>query len=139
MYKILIMGLPGSGKTTFAHHLIDRVSKEKKGFVWFNGDEVRKMYNDWDFSWEGRLRQTERIAAKANTCKELKLLTICDYVCPTEELRKIFNADILVWMDTIKEGRFENTNKLFQPPKKYDLRVTDYNTEKWIDELINML
>ena len=139
MYKILIMGLPGAGKTTFASKLIDALSNKKKGFVWFNGDSVRKMYNDWDFSWEGRLRQTERMAEQANKCKELKIIAICDYVCPTEELRNIFNADITVWIDTIKEGRFEDTNKVFEPPNKYTIRVTDYDTEKWIDSLMPYL
>ena len=139
MYKILIMGLPGAGKTTFAHKLIDRLCKEGKSFSWFNGDHIRKMYDDWDFSWEGRLRQTERMAERANICKKLKIIAICDYVCPTEELRKIFNADIIIWVDTIQEGRFKNTNKLFKPPTKYTIRVTDYETEKWIDLILPYL
>jgi len=130
------MGLPGAGKTTFAHKLIDRFQKENKSFSWYNGDHIRKMYNDWDFSEKGRLRQTKRITKKANICKENKIIAICDYVCPTEELRKIFDADITVWIDTINKGRFEDTNKLFEPPTKYDIKVTDYNIEKWIEDLI---
>lgn len=136
MYKILIIGLPGAGKTTFANKLINRLSQDGKCFAWFNGDEIRRVYNDWDFSPEGRLRQTERMTEKANICKENKIIAICDYVCPTAEYRKIFNADILIWIDTIKEGRFEDTNRLFEVPKNYDVRVTDYDTEKWIDQLI---
>jgi len=131
------MGLPGAGKTTFASMLIDRLCKESKSFTWFNGDDIRKMYDDWDFSWEGRLRQTERITEKANICKENKIIAVCDYVCPTEQLRKIFNADITVWIDTIKEGRFNDTNKLFEIPINYNLRVTDYDTEKWIDQILH--
>jgi hypothetical protein len=41
------------------------------------------------------------------------------------------NADIVVWMDTLKEGRFEDTNRLFVPPKNYDYRVTDW-TDVWL-------
>lgn len=139
MYKILIMGLPGAGKTTFADKLIDRFCQEGKSFAWYNGDEIRKMYDDWDFSWEGRLRQTERMTEKANICKSNKIIAICDYVCPKEEYRKIFNADILVWIDTINKGRFEDTNILFEPPLNYDIRVTDYDIEKWINLILEQM
>ena len=130
------MGLPGAGKTTFASKLIDSLCKEKNSFSWFNGDHIRKMYNDWDFSWEGRLRQTERITEKANVCKENKIIAVCDYVCPTEELRKIFNADITIWIDTIVEGRFNDTNKLFENPTHYTIRITDYDSEKYIEQIL---
>jgi len=133
------MGLPGAGKTTFAHKLIDRLSNEGKSFSWYNGDDIRKMYNDWDFSREGRLRQTERMSEKANICKENKIIAVCDYVCPLEEYRKIFNADITIWIDTIKQGRFNDTNTLFEPPINYDIRVTDYDTDKWVSMVINRL
>jgi len=131
--KILIMGLPGAGKTTFANRLIEALDKNYKPFAWFNGDDIRRIYNDWDFSEDGRLRQTERMAEKANISKKNKIIAICDYVCPKEEYRKIFNADILIWIDTITQGRFDDTNKLFEPPASYDFRVTDYDSDKWIE------
>jgi len=136
MKKILILGLPGAGKTTFASKLINRLSIKDKPFAWFNGDNVRYMYDDWDFSEEGRLRQTKRMAETANITKDNKILAICDYVCPKEDYRKLFDADLTVWIDTIKSSRFENTNQLFEEPQKYTLRVTDYDFEKWIDQLV---
>jgi adenylylsulfate kinase len=123
--KILVMGLPGSGKTTFSQELVKRLTSVS----WFNADSVRKQFNDWDFSPAGRLRQAQRmckLAKDSNTD-----FAICDFVCPIEELRDIMNADIVVWMDTIKEGRFEDTNRLFVPPKNYDYRVTDW-TDVWL-------
>ena len=89
--KILVMGLPGSGKTYLSqklHPLLDA--------AWYNADRVRSMANDWDFSEEGRLRQANRMSAFANFEKENKRFVVCDFVCPTEETRKAFNPDIII-------------------------------------------
>jgi len=125
--KILVMGLPGSGKTTLSQDLVTRLMLTHS-VSWFNADSVRKQFNDWDFSPEGRERQVQRMIELAKNCGSD--FTICDFVCPTEELRKKFNADIIVWMDTIKEGRFEDTNKMFQPPLNADYHVLDW-TDDW--------
>ena len=117
--KILIMGLPGSGKTTLATKLKNLLKAR-----WLNADEVRKQANDWDFSLEGRIRQAERMADLANKHKSDGHIVIADFVCPTPKARQIFSPDILIWMDTIKEGRFEDTNKVFQKPEKFDYRLT---------------
>ena len=132
---ILITGLPGSGKTTFACSLIDGLMKSKKPFVWFNGDNVRKMYNDWDFSDAGRLRQAKRMSEKAKTCNELGLVVVCDFICPTQQLRKVFNADKIVWMNTIKESQYKDTDRLFEPPD-YTIRITNFSE---FDENISLL
>lgn len=124
--KILIMGLPGSGKTTLAKHLAPMFKA-----VWINADEVRKQSNDWDFSEEGRRRQSLRMWTLAEEAVDSNRNVVADFVCPTEETRKQFNADYTVWMDTIKEGRFDDTNKVFQPPKKYDFRITHMEAEMW--------
>jgi adenylylsulfate kinase len=119
--KILIMGLPGSGKTWLG----ERISKHFSIPFW-DADDVRRIYNDWDFSIGGRALQTERM----RTLAEIDDISISAYVCPLPALRHNFNPDKLIWMDTIEEGRYEDTNKLFHPPLKiYDLRIT-----KWIDE-----
>ena len=119
--KILIMGLPGSGKTWLG----ERISKHFSIPFW-DADDVRRIYNDWDFSIAGRAMQTERM----RTLAEIDDISISAYVCPLPALRHNFNPDKLIWMDTIEEGRYEDTNKLFHPPLKiYDLRIT-----KWIDE-----
>ena len=133
------MGLPGAGKTTFALKLIDRLGTEQKSFSWYNGDNLRYMYDDWDFSEEGRLRQTQRMAEKANIAKENKIYAICDYVCPKEEYRKIFDADITIWIDTIKFSRYRDTDQMFEKPEHYTLRITDFDFDKYIEEIITHL
>ena len=115
--KILVMGLPGSGKTTYAKKLSQLLQCKH-----INADEVRKNCNDWDFSEEGRIRQARRMAGLSYAEK----ICVVDFICPTPETRALFNADLIVWMDTIKEGRFEDTNKMFIPPKKYDIRIEKF-------------
>lgn len=121
--RILVMGLPGSGKTTFSEELVKRLML-KHTVKWFNADAVRKEYNDWDFTPEGRLRQVKRMREMAD--KSGADYAICDFVCPTDEYRKIFEADYLIWMDTIEEGRFADTNKLFEPPTNYNIRIRNW-------------
>jgi len=148
--KILVMGLPGSGKTYLAqalkaylesnssiknmpaHRMQDTVPASYKCSVdWFNADDIRKRFNDWDFSKEGRIRQSLRMAEFA--LKSTGDYVICDFVAPLVEMRNNFKADWTVWMDTIDQGRFDDTNKAFIPPKEYDFRVTEQNAEKWAE------
>lgn len=110
--KILIMGLPGSGKTTLA----EKLSKMFNA-VWLNADNVRKEYNDWDFSAEGRTRQANRMKQLAQEAVDSNRIVVADFICPTQKTRDNFNADYVIWMDTIKEGRFEDTNQMFEEPK----------------------
>ena len=116
------MGLPGSGKTYLTERLIPLLNA-----AWYNADKVREMTNDWDFTDEGRDRQSKRMRVFADFEKSHGRFVVCDFVCPTEETRENFDADIIVWMDTIKEGRFEDTNKLFQRPKRVDFHITEWN------------
>ena len=120
------MGLPGAGKTYLARRLVPYL----KAF-WLNNDEVRKEANDWDFSPEGRQRQAKRMKALAQKALNEGKHVVADFVCPTPKTRKDFNADIVIWVDTIKKGRFEDTNKMFVKPKKFDFRVTEKNAKKW--------
>lgn len=122
--KVLLLGLPGSGKSTLA----EPVAKEL-GAVWINADQVRERYDDWDFTMEGRIRQSSRMKHLSDGVVMAGNVAITDFVCPTEEARSNFDADFVVWMDTIEEGRFEDTNKVFVPPANYDLRIN-----KWSDE-----
>ena len=124
--KILIMGLPGSGKTTLAKHLVPMYNA-----VWLNADQVRKDADDWDFSEEGRKRQSLRMAKLAEEARDNNRNVVADFVCPTEETRKQFGADYMIWMDTIKEGRFEDTNKMFAPPKDFDFKVPYMDASMW--------
>ena len=99
--------------------------------VWLNADEVRKEADDWDFSEEGRKRQSLRMWSFAEEAVDANRTVVADFICPTEETRKQFDANYTVWMDTIKEGRFEDTNKLFEEPSKYDFKVTHMEADMW--------
>ena len=126
------MGLPGSGKTTLASKLVPLLKAK-----WINNDEVRKAANDWDFSEEGRIRQAKRVADIAEKFKKegnYKYL-VADYICPTPQTRKLFNPDYIVWINTIKEGRFEDTNKMFVKPEKFDFEVTTQDAESWAKKI----
>ena len=130
MKIILIMGLPGAGKTTLANEL-DKLIKSKR----LNADEVRKAANDWDFSEEGRKRQSKRMADAAIKLKNDGNNVIADFICPTPEARKLFPADYVAWVDTIKKGRFEDTNQMFVKPEKYDCHVTTQDAKLWASKI----
>ena len=126
MKIVLIMGLPGSGKTTLAAQLAPLINAKR-----INADEVRKAADDWDFSEEGRKRQSKRMADLANKHKQEGHYVIADFICPTPEARSLFPADYIVWVDTIKKGRFDDTNAMFTKPEKFDFHVTTQNAKKW--------
>jgi len=138
--KILIMGLPGSGKTTLAEKLFNELLKNHHT-EWVNADDLRKETNDWDFSEEGRLRQTQRMKAIAERGTAAGFIMLCDFVCPTKELRALFDADMTIWMDTIPEGRFADTNKVFERPTKdeYDIRIDEFASDKWSETLADLI
>jgi adenylylsulfate kinase len=120
------MGLPGAGKTTLALNLLNYFSPD---VLWLNADEIRRKFNDWDFSYKGRIRQSRRMREIADVSNRDYI--IADFVCPLEEMREIFDPDFLIWVDTISEGRFEDTNRAFVPPDQYDVRVTEQDADKW--------
>ena len=140
------MGLPGSGKTYFAErlkryleqhmnpineHTLRPIGDAQVTVTWLNADDIRRQYNDWDFSAEGRIRQSVRmrdLADAANTD-----YAIVDFVAPLVEMRNNFKADWTVWIDTIERGRFEDTNRMFVPPEVYDFRITEQAAEKWVE------
>ena len=145
--RILIMGLPGSGKTYFAgalkkyleengtisyaRALNEHIGDLNAKVTWFNADDIRRKYNDWDFSNDGRIRQSIRMFQFSMEAGGEYV--ICDFVAPLVEMRNNFKADWTIWMDTIEAGRFEDTNKAFIPPEVYDFRVTEQNAEKWAE------
>ena len=131
MKIILIMGLPGSGKTTLASELVPLLKAK-----WLNADEVRKEANDWDFSAEGRTRQAKRMWAKAKEFRDQGNHVVADFVCPTPAARELFPADFIIWVDTIKEGRFDDTNKMFVKPEKYNYHVTTQDAKNWAPKIL---
>ena len=125
------MGLPGSGKTTLAEELAPMLNAKR-----LNADEVRKEANDWDFSKEGRKRQARRMADFALKLKDEGYFVVADFICPTPEARALFPADFIIWVDTIKEGRFDDTNKMFVKPDKFDYHVTTQDAKNWAPKII---
>ena len=125
------MGLPGSGKTTLANELAPLLNAKR-----LNADEVRKEANDWDFSEEGRIRQSKRMADFAINLKKDGNYVVADFICPTPEARELFPSDYVIWVDTIKEGRFDDTNKMFVKPDKFDFHVTTQDAKNWASKII---
>jgi adenylylsulfate kinase len=134
MKIILIMGLPGAGKTTLANELAKLIESKR-----LNADEIRKAANDWDFSEEGRTRQSKRMSEAALKLKNEGNNVIADFICPTSEARKLFPADYIVWVDTIKKGRFEDTNQMFVKPEKFDFHVTTQDANLWAPKIVENL
>ena len=128
--RILIMGLPGSGKT----HLAVRLQQHLKDCAWYNADAIRKMADDWDFSPSGRFRQAERMNVLALFEGTRGRTVICDFVCPTIETRKLFNHDIMIWMNTIEQGRYEDTNKMFENPDDATYTVKGFQSDEEIQK-----
>ena len=116
------MGLSGSGKT-----FLSKLLQKELNCAWFNADNLREMADDWDFSTSGRNRQMRRMKSLADFESMEGRVVICDFICPTENLRSSFGADFIIWMDTINKGRFEDTNKIFQSPSKVDFHISEWN------------
>ena len=125
--RILVFGLPGSGKTTFARQL-------SAGYAYFNADEVRKMFNDWDFSPTGRTRQAQRMGCLSSLVDGH---AIVDFICPFDDDRHEY--DVKVWMNTIKKGRFDDTNQMFVKPDKYNYHVTSQDAKTWAPKILREL
>jgi GTPase SAR1 family protein len=152
--RILVMGLPGSGKTYFSERLkiyLETHGGKSLGSIdsdkpypnlqitvdWFNADEIRKRFNDWDFSREGRIRQSLRMAEFA--LRSSGEYVICDFVAPLLEMRHNFKADWTIWIDTIDHSKYEDTNKTFVPPDLYDFRITEQNAQRWVPYVGEMI
>jgi adenylylsulfate kinase len=127
-FRVLVLGLPGAGKTTLAADIAAGLFLKTK-CLWLNADTIREQYNDWDFSENGRIRQSVRmrhLADEANVD-----VVMVDMVAPMQEQRDIFDANFVVWVDTIKEGRYEDTNRMFLPPDVYNCRVVTMDSKHW--------
>lgn len=129
--KILVMGLPGSGKTWLAEQLQTRLN-----CAWYNADKIREMANDWEFSEAARLKQAYRMKVLADLEKSYNRTVICDFVCPLATTRSVFNADVTIWMDTIVAGRFKDTNKIFEEPIHKTYVVDKFMTNAEVDSFV---
>ena len=132
--RVLIFGLPGSGKTYLAERLVEYLGDK---VAWFNADKVREEADDWDFSEEGRLRQKQRMVDLCAEAEAEGKIAIADFVCPTEQTRKTFNPDYIIWMNTIQKGRFQNTNEIFEKPDFYNVEITswDYDSDSIFEKI----
>lgn len=126
--RILIIGLSGSGKTTLAKELSNKLNA-----VHLNADELRTKYNDWDFSDAGRLRQAHRIKNLSDKYD----LVVCDFIAPKAIHRHIVDADILIWMDTVKSSQYKDTDKIFESPVDYTYKVTEKDVQKWTKVIVD--
>ena len=136
--RILVMGLPGSGKTTLADALEEQFIARNKKTIRLNADRVREEYDDWDFTVEGRLRQSKRMRELASRieCDYV----ICDFVCPLVEMRDNFEPDYIIWMDTVGKSQYEDTDQMFVKPEGYTFKLIEKNAEKWAEYLaINII
>ena len=124
------MGLPGSGKTTLASELVPLLNAK-----WLNNDKVRKAANDWDFSEEGRVRQAKRMADLAEKYKIERCYVVCEFLCLTPKVSNLFIADFIVWVDTIKKGKYDDTNAMFVKPQKFDFHVTSQAAQAWAPQI----
>ena len=127
MRRILVMGLSGNGKTWLA----SRMSKLMHIPHW-DADVVREIYKDWDFSEGGRIRQAYRM----NSLASKDSLSISSFICPTEEHRRIFDPEVVIWMDINKESEYKDTDNIFEPPEHYDIRITKWITEDQLSKCL---
>ena len=124
------MGLSGTGKTTFAEQLRKELSALNKTVLWYNADNIRERYNDWDFSYEGRIRQAKRMKQLADI--SISDYVICDFVAPFQEMRDIFDADYIVWMNTEKNSDYKDTDSIFEPPANANYILTAKAAEQMV-------
>ena len=134
MKRILIMGLSGTGKTTFAEQLRKELSALNKTVLWYNADNIRERYNDWDFSYEGRIRQAKRMKQLADI--SVSDYVICDFVAPFQEMRDIFDADYIIWMDTEKSSSYKDTDNIFEKPKNANYIITSKDNNMLVPYVI---
>ena len=135
--KILIMGLSGSGKSELAKELHSLFQNDERSSVRINGDEVREANKDWDFSPEGRIRQAKRMAKLAK--KSNTDYVIADFIAPTRQIRDIFNADMLIWLDTVRSSKYTNTDVVFQNPTKYQFKINKKDAKKWASTIYDYI
>ena len=131
------MGLPGSGKTTLAEKLAKSYEEDGLSVLWLNADKIRTIFNDWDFSEEGRLRQAMRMRSLCNGSEDD--IKIVDFVAPLPQMRDIFAADYTIWMNTITQSIYENTNNVFVNPSFSDIEVTTKDAERWVEIIKNQI
>ena len=136
--KVLIMGLAGAGKTTLANALVPLLNA-----VHLNGDEVREHIDkELGFSHGDRVEHARRMGWLCTRVAATGTFAIADFICPTEDTRQAFGAQdaFIVWLDRIQESRFADTNAMFQPPARYDVRVTaEGSPQYWAEQIAEKL
>ena len=124
-----MFGLPGSGKTTFSKKLL------LPNMDYYNADEIRKKFDDWNFSIAGRKLQSARMLSMTVDSKMNRRHSIADFVAPFDKNRQSY--DIKIWMNTISESKYRDTNEIFEKPKTCNFEIKDYNYDNIIKEIHN--
>jgi tRNA uridine 5-carbamoylmethylation protein Kti12 len=126
--KLLVFGLSGSGKTTFAKKLVKQL---ENSIDHYEADKVREAFNDWDFSKLGRERQNMRMLYLSNLSQLNNKSSICDYINPYEKNRNDY--DIKIFMNTVNSSNYDDTDKIFEIPKKVDYEINSFDEELNLD------
>lgn len=128
-HRTLVCGLPGAGKTTLTEQIVESLRHENYSVEWLNADRVRTQFNDWDLSHGGRLRQSVRIRELAD--QSTATIVVADFIAPLPEMRENYDAHTTIWVDTITESKYPDTDRVFVPPETFDIRVTEQDVAKW--------
>lgn len=140
MLRVLIMGLPTSGKTYLASKLYKKIKESEIKCMWLNADVLRKFHDDWDFSQEGRVRQSKRMKLYADLSElDNYQVVLFDFVAPIFKQRMMVNPNYVVWVNTVEESPYEDTNKIFEKPSLVDIEVKEKDAEKYADIIFNDL
>ena len=118
-FCVLLTGLSGSGKTTLAENIVYEF-----GGTHFNADTIRAEHNDWDFSVEGRDRQVKRMFELKERTEGLVIL---DFICPKESSRKLINADLTIFLDTVTSSKHLDTDRIYEKPLSPDICVKEWS------------
>jgi adenylylsulfate kinase-like enzyme len=131
--KILVYGLSGSGKTTFCKNL----KKVNSMLDHYEADIVREAFNDWSFDKKARERQAKRLFALCNLSNLQNKIAIADFICPYDKFRNDY--DIKIFMNTVKESKYKDTDNIFEKTKNYDFEIKNYNYDDVIKNILNEL
>jgi hypothetical protein len=132
-YRILVMGLPGSSRSSIVHKLANVIAEEASILDSYG---LRQQFKDIDFTEDGQMRHCYRILdlARAATTP----VTVINMTCPLPKMREILNPDIIVWASDGNECPYSELNEMFVPPMKHDIECKD-SSDSTISDIIKRI